>query len=110
MKISPVSVFDTLERMQATLKAIKWEGGENKILHEEISEHRGSVDHYASGRSRDSLRRYILKVLDRDMDREHLLTHLIEEGYDRVLIEDVIEELLIAGLLHYPSYEMLRKS
>jgi len=104
-----IGTYDDLKEMQGNLMAMKWGGeGENE-LKEVIGSTDTKVDIKRPFRGRDGIRSSILEKLETDLPREILMDLMISEGNDRGLIEEVLEELIEQGLVHYPKYSLLRK-
>ena len=95
--------------MQSTLLAMKWKDEENDLV-EILSPGMDKKHISRPNTGRDGLRREILDRLIADRKRNDLITDLNEEGFDRSMIEEVLEELIRNGLVYYPTYDTLRKT
>lgn len=108
--IGPVAVFDDHSEMQAVLRVMKLKNGGDEGIKDVVFDTGIEKTTFPTGKGRDGLRNRVLMSLHTEMNREELVLELTEEGYDRELIEDVIDELTRSGMIHYPRYDVLKKA
>ncbi|MGA1792648.1 MAG: hypothetical protein ACMUHM_01730 [Thermoplasmatota archaeon] len=105
-----IGVYDDLKEMQGNLMAKKWEGGDEEDLIEVVQTTGEPVERKKRLHGRDGIRKAILQKLETDLPRNALIEEIVREGHDKDTVEEVLEELIEKGLVHYPRYSLLRKS
>jgi hypothetical protein len=108
-KVGTMGTYQDLKEMQAVLISMKWEG-EDPIIHNGIHPN-NKMDHFnVSTKGRDALRRSLLKAIEEESSRDVVIQRMVCLGYEIDNIENVIEELMINGLIISPIYGKLKKA
>jgi len=108
-KTGLIGTYEDLKEMQGNLMAMKWGGEGENDLKEVITAADANPEMKKPLRGRDGIRKGILEKLETDLPRDVLVEDMVNEGNEKELVEEVLEELIEMGLVHYPRYSLLRK-
>jgi len=108
-KVGLIGVYDDLKEMQGNLMVMKWSGENEDDLKGIIKVADTPIERKKTSGGRDGIRKMILEKLETDLPREVLIKDMVKEGNDMELVENVLDELIEMGLIHYPRYSLLRK-